>query len=508
MQAKRFVLITFVVFLAASLACSLSAPTPVAWVGTPSAVARAKTQTAFTNTQMAERTAMPTLPPTRTPTQPQITTTPTPVIAEDGPWLIYPGRDGRSLIALDRDTGTQIPLALPGLINLSDLEAGLSPDGKKLLLRAGTLDVVNEMGLYLLENPHEEIIQVSPLLSVFLERQVINKDGDRASQASLAVTADGGIAWSPDGSLVAFTAALEGDSGDIYLFDLIRDNVKRMTVRYRQNLTPFWSRDMNWMVFQEAENISEEGAWEITAVSNVSIPNYDITRFLYLPPEGGQGEVFVGWLNEVSFLSYTRGVENHQQLRVVFMERTSPSLVFGGYFTELAFDPNSTNLAVAVDALAGQLNGMSPGIYLSVPDQTDFWQVLTGQYTGLHWSPEGNTFLVAGAQGIFGVRLDGTIFTLPNEAQVSVSPNNNWLVAWNNDGLKAGVRLYTPDGSLLQVIGNMAVRQVIWQAGSRGFYLVSEDGLYQVRFPLLEPVLISEDIYQGDDFRAVWLGSD
>jgi hypothetical protein len=505
MQEKTAGLLALFGCVILSLACSLSAPTPVAWVGTPTAAARAKTQTAFASTKSAEMTAMPTLPPTRTATPYIRTITPMFTHAEDGPWLIYPGRDGTSLHALDMDTGTDVLLDLPPLVSLDDLVDGLSPDGGQLLLRAGQVEVLDELALYALENPHKGASQVSPLLSVLLQRDIISSAGKRAPQALLAVCEEHGIAWTKDGQFAAFTAALDGDSSDIYLYDPAKATAERMTVRYRQNLTPFWSPDNAWLIFQEAVTITSEGAWEITAVSDVSMPHYATTRFLYMPPVGSLGDVMVGWLNDKIFLSYSRGPEGFYNLRQVDLERGKETIVFEGHFSSLAFDPDNKMIALNIDTEDAQANGMYPGIYLSTSGGSPFTQMFSGDFTSLAWSSEGRMFLAAGGRGISGFDAGGSRLTLPNESGLVFSQGQSWLIAWNDANDRPGVRLYTAQGSLLQNVSDIKVSDVIWQPDSKGFYLVSAEGLYQVRFPLLKPVLISTDVYQGEDFHAAWL---
>ena len=69
-----------------------------------------------------------------------------------------------------------------------------------------------------------------------------------------------------------------------------------------------------------------------------------------------------------------------------------------------------------------------------------------------------------------------------------------------------GARLRTPDGTLLQEITSSSVSALVWQRDGKGFYLLLEDGLYHYTFPLLQGVLVCEDVSRTDETWFAWLG--
>lgn len=503
MQAKKVGLIGLLSILVLSMACQLSAATPVVWIGTPTAQARAKTQTVIAATQSAFLTSQPTRPPTLTPSPYTRTITPVPTNLEDHSWLLFPAADGTSLHAFGIDTSKDSILNLPPLVSLTDLVDGLSPDGTQLLLRAGRVEELNELSLYSLKNPYEEISIISPLLSVFLQREIVTNNDRRAEQALLGITQKHGVVWTTDGKYAAFTAALDGDSGDIYLYDPKKSLSERMTVRYRQSLTPFWSPDNAWLIFQEAVSIDQETGWKITAVSDVSMPDYDRTRFLYLPPEGSLGDKMVGWLNDKIFLSYSQTPVGNSTLRQVNLEEEKETIVFQGQFSSLEFDPIGKVISLLINKDDAIANKLDPGIYISTTGGSPFKLVLSGEFSSLEWSPEAGLFMAAGGHGVSCFDTNGSKLIIANESNLVFSPGKNWLIAWNET--KLGVRLYTTQGNLLQTAGNAHIKTAFWQPDSKGFYLVTDEGLYRVLFPLLNPILVTSDVYQGDDFQYTWL---
>lgn len=492
-----------------TLACSLSAPTPIAWVGTPTAAARIQTQTAFANTQAIIQTSIPAIPPTKTVTALKTVQTPVPTPGKDGPWLIYPGKNGDDLHAFDIDTGNDWVVTIPDQVILSDLRDGLSPDCTQLLIRAGNVNNLDELALYKIENPHTDAQMIKPLLSVFIQREFINSQDERSSQALRGVTQPGGIAWTQDGHLVAFSAALDGDSSDIYLYDPEKQIAERMTVRYRQTLTPFWSPDAAWLIFQEATYISQDGKWTITAVSEVSMPDYDQTKFLYAPPQDSYGDVVVGWLNSQVFLSYSTGPAGAFQLRQVDLGLFKHTIVFDKPFNEIAFDPEARLLAINIKPDNSIDSGFGEGIYLSTTGGSPFQQLLSGEYDRLQWSEEGRLFMAVGNQGVIGFSPSQTQFTLGAETHAAIAPNRNWVLGWNDDPLQPGLRLYNLRGNLLQTITDQTIKFAAWQPDSKGVIFVTKEALFQAKFPLLEPQTINSiDVFEGEGFPHTWLNSN
>jgi Tol biopolymer transport system component len=76
------------------------------------------------------------------------------------------------------------------------------------------------------------------LLSLPLQRQVVNQEGTRAADALEVVTRPDGLAWSPDGRFLAFNAALNNDNSDLYVLDTLNDRIDRANRFLSQNTSP------------------------------------------------------------------------------------------------------------------------------------------------------------------------------------------------------------------------------------------------------------------------------
>ncbi|MES0344118.1 MAG: DPP IV N-terminal domain-containing protein [Anaerolineales bacterium] len=68
-------------------------------------------------------------------------------------------------------------------------------------------------------------------------------------------------AWSPDGSNIAFVSNSEGND-DVYVFDIQRDRVSRLTNNPGADRSPSWSPDGKWLAFAS----NRDGNWNIYTV--------------------------------------------------------------------------------------------------------------------------------------------------------------------------------------------------------------------------------------------------
>ncbi len=488
---KAHLVIAGVSLLAASLACSLVSPTPASWAGTPTALARAATNTAYAQTQAA-------VPPEKTPLPPSSTSeiyietvTPSPTLAPSGPWLIFPAPDGGGLHAYDVEAGLIIDIPLPEPVITSDLSNGLQPNGEALYIRAGSPLNTDELAIYRVTLPDGEVTLLTPLLSILLQRRIINEEGTRAFDALAAITAPGGLAWSPNGRFLAFLAALDGDSSDLYIYDTLKDEFERLTGLYSQSQTPFWSPQSSWLIHQELTDIEAADQAGITGRSEgvfaLRVPSYDDQRNLYLPPPESVGEVFLGWANSQSFVSYSQTPGFPRSLRLVNIETGEENFVLQRYFDLTAFDPQSGTLALVLgDENAAQL-GLIAGVYLLPPDRVAFDLQRAGGWFTLSWDP-GGMFIASGPQGAFAFTPQGKGVLLADEVALQLSPNGSWFLAWG-DGLSAptGLRLYqSPGGNFMQNITERKVTNLFWQPDSQAFFLFSESELFEIRFPGLK----------------------
>jgi len=343
-----------------SLGCRLATPpTPVAWVPTATAQLRAQTETSeaeLNATQTAQATANR---PVVTPTSPP----PTPTVAEDGPWLVFANQAGTGFYAHDTQSGTLILLELPPALDPLDLAQGVSPDGKRLLVRAGQPEQLNSWGFYLIGDPWQPAEKVTPLLSEQLVEDILAGKKKQPQMALQAVQQPNPVSWVANSRQAVLPLALEDLSSDLYLYDAQSGTLRRLTERVQQEFAPLWAPGQNWLVFQEVNSYATPDNWEISLVGAWKMPKQDELRYLFVPKATGYWEQYVGWLSPEELVSYTATETGGTNLRLSDLSEGKSVVLFYGAFNSLALDQKHGMLAVSVSSADGQSSGREPGVY-------------------------------------------------------------------------------------------------------------------------------------------------
>jgi hypothetical protein len=295
--------------------------------------------------------------------------------------------------------------------------------------------------------------------------------------------------------------ALEGFSSDLYLYDAQAGSLKRLSERFQQEFAPFWAPGQNWLVFQEVNSYDTPDAWVISLVGAWKMPKQEELQYLFVPKATGSVEHYVGWLTPEELVSYTETETGGIDLRLSNLETRKSVILFYGPFTAAAVDPTHGGIAVSVSAADGKSGGRKPGIYFSKSGGLLFYLLMEGDYTHLEFAPQANHFVATGRSGVLQFDSSGIIARLEDEERVSFSPDGKWTVGWG----ESGARLYYAEGMLLQSLTDQPVSTVFWQKDGQGIYMLEADGLYQLRFPLLQRKLVTADVYQGSEQAFAWL---
>ena len=495
MREKRRVSIVIALLLL-SLGCRLSSPTPVAWVPTATAQQRAQTETASA-AERATATAQITKNPTATPTN----LPPTPTIAEDGPWLVFANQAGIGFYAHDTESGTLIPLELLSVLDPRDLASGISPDGKLLLVRAGEDETLVDLGFYLIVDPWQPAEKITPLLSEELIADILAEKRRQPKMALQALQQPNPVSWTANSRQAVIPLALEGFSSDLYLYDAQAGSLKRLSERFQQEFAPFWAPAQNWLVFQEVNSYATPDDWEISLVGAWKMPKQDELRYLFVPKATGNWEHYVGWLTPEELVSYTATETGGTDLRLSNLSTGKSVVLFYGAFNSVALDPAHGSIAVSVNSADGQSSGRAPGVYFSKSGGLLFKLIAAGDYEHVEFAPQVERFTAVGEAGVILFDDSGILAQMTGEQHASFSPDGKWTVGWGTNG----ARLYYADGMRLQNLTEQSVSAVIWQKDGKGIYLLEPDGLYQLRFPLLQHKLVTEDVYRGNEQAFAWL---
>ena len=185
---------------------------------------------------------------------------------------------------------------------------------------------------------------------------------------------DSTLQWSPDGETLAFVAALDGPSADLYSYNIKTEVLIRLTDGPNSPLLRGWSPDGKWILHQEISGIHRglenaisfrtHGIWAAAADGSSSVRAPDVKLpFIYL-----------GWISATEFLAL-QGVDRHYDLDYFGLElydidAGSQRLYYAGSVGLHAFDPQSGAIAfVPIRQGLEPRNTLEDGLYLVSPSE-------------------------------------------------------------------------------------------------------------------------------------------
>jgi hypothetical protein len=170
--------------------------------------------------------------------------------------------------------------------------------------------------------------------------------------------------------------------------------------------------------------------------------------------------------------------------------------LYDGPLDLLAYDPTTQALAFSETTLTGAPNDMTSGLYLLPAAQGQPRFVHAGNWSKLAFSAPLGRFIAAGDQGLLLFTPGKDPILIQGEENGLASPDGHWLVGWG-EGAHPGVRLYQPDGSLLQEVASGPTSQLLWQPDSKSFYYLSGGQLFRVAFPAALPAALDQGVLPG-----------
>ncbi|NTU66016.1 MAG: hypothetical protein HGB05_22080, partial [Chloroflexi bacterium] len=240
-----------------------------------------------------------------------------------GPWLIVSNARGLQSFSADGTLAQTFDRAQLSLGR--QLEGGIAPTGGSVAFIGGDNPMTPDregsgpLTLNLLNVVDGTFKPVTPLFVPEMEEAIRSAilTGDRtdAVEAGIAVAENSDtLAWSPDGRYLAFIAAIDGPSSDVYSYDRESGTINRLTDGPHQAARLFWSPDSQWIIHEEVENFGTGAGWNVKAVW-AAAPDGSGTRKLY-DTEWSGDEVFVDWIAPDVFIVYTWSPLGLQDVRV------------------------------------------------------------------------------------------------------------------------------------------------------------------------------------------------
>jgi hypothetical protein len=313
----------------------------------------------------------------------------------DVPWLIVSTDDG--LWAADMDGSNLVKLAEKSYFEI-DLQRAISSPAHKIAVLTSAQDYYNELALQVISLPGREVIKTIDLTTPDSAPGTDSAPGDPDLEAMRAVAEQPSYTWSPDGTRLAFTAALDNPNADIYVYELESQDIQKVSEDAGQDYWPSWTPDGKSILFYEAEGFGTGAGF---AMSGIWLAAADGSGAKKLATPTSSGEQLIGWRDsETAVLTSWSPVYGTSQLRLFNIRTQKQTVLVEGAVMGAA-------VATGIEADAGSvLYGSEDGLFV-LPSRDQSPQKLSveqvsgyGYPAAIRWQEEGRIFIVHSEGGV------------------------------------------------------------------------------------------------------------
>jgi len=462
-------------------------------------------------------TIQPTDTPVPTATQKPATPTVTPELSlqTSGPYFSYFREvDGiYQLVIMDADgSGRRVIIlprwiadALPNKENDLDMRF-VSPDGKWLVFYTGFVDEMfgiqsgtkkYDLALNLLNLETGETQTITQLLSKdypnnFNEAsKKLNDPYINSADLQYAFVAGimNSLAWSPDGRYLAFAGQMDGLSSDLYVYDMERKSIHRLSSGDQELQWINWSPDGKWIVHSSVYSVGEGMTFDVYAAAvDGSSVRYLSTDSLYSGVER--------WLNSHTYFENdSQNGPGNYGLRLVDINTGKVTKMWDGSYFSYEVDKDGKYLMVnamlpdiSPSLYSGSDPKFQPGPYLIDLTTRKKARIefpsdgISPGYVAFPFGFGGQKFVLIGDNSKSYLLSDAgrlTPLDLQN-AQISVSSNSNyWIAVVGQD-----VQIFSVDNSLISSIAipvlDVKITDITWRPDSSGLFLIYDTNIYSL----------------------------
>jgi len=240
---------------------------------------------------------------------------------ETGPWLLVETNKG--LWASNADGSGMGQLTDADYWN-RNLNSAIQPGGDRVVFLSPASYDLNHMTLNLLSLPEGTVTRITDLTSPATEAYTDASPGDFGNSALQAVRDEHNNAWSPDGTRLAFVGLMDGPSAEIYIYDTVTEQIKRVSTDDAQNYWPSWSPDGETLLYLGTDFFGVGAGFDTTGFWSARGDGTNVTK-LYIP--GGGSEEIAGWLDDTTSLLSTWGGGGTKNLRLFDTVTTETTLL-------------------------------------------------------------------------------------------------------------------------------------------------------------------------------------
>ncbi len=388
----------------------------------------------------------------------------------------------------------------------------LSPDKKHFAYLTGFGGASDNPILTVLSVEDQTFLLQIELTGPMTQPSIESSVGDPAFEAIRAMEFTDSLAWSPDGTQLAFVAARDGNSADVYLFNLIDNSVTRLTDEAGHASSLHWSPDgrflqfMSVISFGTGAGFGMEGLWAYDTNSN---------QPLLLETLDSSGEEFIAWMDDSRFLITSWGLScgGDYNLRIVDAISREQRILVDSGFTSAAYDPENQfgifSVAYSYDN-CGNVELLDNGLFIfgeSVPvlgaDGPIAGEIGLKKFEevtaySIGFIPQGNLFTAYEDEGLGHVYSnDGygwvSLDIPPDVKGLKPYPGTEgsyWAWASYYSG-KPGLWITQNNSNPIQ-ISSLFTGTPVWNQDGNTLYYIENDQLFRAQAPHFIPELMVE----------------
>jgi hypothetical protein len=289
------------------------------------------------------------------------------------------------------------------------------------------------------------------------------------------------LSWSPDGRHLAFPAMIDGDSSDVYVYDIDTGVLQRKETEYLNVSEIQWSPDGRWILYRNAfpMNSSRKLQTELWSVPIDSMKKVTIAN-----------ACDIKWITETEFLfvhcSAGDGGNEWQVLSLGNIQNGAVTEIWRGIlYPAYAVDwKNETVLLVSEEPCdSDECEQILPGLYLGPLAGTkrrigDIPSDITGYSTHVAFrGGDKHRFVFFTSESVFGIAQDGgsdLLFSGKGVWNLHISPNKRWFIITG----ELGVVLFDQYDNRVFEWTNDEVFDAAWKTNSQGVYFLTNNEIF------------------------------
>jgi hypothetical protein len=493
MKKRAFTAVLIIGILVIITSCSANTPTEVT-----------RTESSTPNPSPSPTTA-PVAAATDTPVSSAAYIIPERPLSQSGPWLLVYEFSGIWALNADGSGLTKIvDWAAEGFPNYSVF---LAPNPREPITAVLAYDTTlfNFPVLTLVSLPSGEVIYKTRLLSDSIEAALSDSESYwQAKDIFATVGPYNHPEWSPDGSKLAFNAAIDGDSSDLYVYDVESGTRTRLTSGPTQALEPAWSPDGSTIV----QGGAAETSWEMSgygrgmdAVWAVRADGSGVKQ-LFTSEIWGDENV-LGWTSDTIVLMDTlESFCPYTNLRTIDVETGETKIHWPDGYILRAFDPATDTVLISIlennlPILAECEVTATPGLYLIDLEEgsNQFLEIDLDTGADIQYAPKPGRFFIQTTEDLLTIQADGQIERYPAPERgydpPTISPDGSrWLFVDKQGRLWMG----NDAGDLTSMYAG-DVEAVAWSPDGDAFFFLAEEDMFFISVaPEFTPTLVSAEL--------------